>query len=110
MSRLDLIRGAWGALLLAAPGRAVSLVPGARSSPATCWVARALGGRQLLQAGLSAAGVRAVRGAWWIDGAHSASMVALALAAPGPTDRRRLAGADAAVAASFAVATAVAGR
>jgi hypothetical protein len=100
--QLAVVRGAWGAALLAAPGRLIALVPGARCAPPERAIARVLGARHVLQAGAALAGSQIARRAWWVDALHCASMVALAIALPAS---RRLAGADATIAAAFAAAT-----
>ncbi len=95
----ELLRAAWGGWLLIAPRQALRRV-GGRTQPDRRSVAitRVLGGRQLVQAGLSglrpSPAVLAV-GAW-VDGVHAMSAAALAA-----FDRRRerTAGLDAVVAA-----------
>lgn len=100
--QLAAVRGAWGALLLAVPGPALAVVPGASKTLVARRVARLLGARQCLQAAAVMAGSRRVARAWWVDALHSSSMLALAAAVPAA---RRLAGVDAAIAAAFAAAT-----
>jgi hypothetical protein len=100
--QLAVVRGAWGALLLAAPGQLISSVPGADSTRAARAIAQVLGARHLLQATAALAGSQTARRAWWVDALHSASMVAFAVVSP---TSRRLAAADAPIAAAFAVAT-----
>jgi hypothetical protein len=101
-AQLAVVRGAWGAVLLADPGRVIAVVPGARRAQPERVIARVLGARHVLQASAALAGSEIARRAWWVDALHCASMVALAIALP--TDRR-LAGADATIAAAFAIAT-----
>jgi hypothetical protein len=98
-----LVRATYGAALLCAPGAAIFVCTGRPASPAARAVARLLGARHLAQAALTAGAPGAVAlgiGAQ-VDLAHSASMLALAVA-----DRplRRAGLADGMVAAVFAAA------
>lgn len=101
LSGLTLARATWGLLLLAVPGRLIGMIPGAGSAGGTLAVARVLGVRHLAQASAAAAGSQLAGRAWGVDAVHAASMLALASAAPA---HRRLAAADAVIAAAFALA------
>ena len=98
-NQLAAIRAAWGLLLAASAARrgadSTQTLPERR-------IIRLLGARQLLQATAVLAGSRKVARAWWVDGLHSASMLALSAAVPAV---HRLARIDATVAAAFAIAT-----
>lgn len=100
--RVAAVRVGWGTLLVTAPGRVLATLPGVQSTPGVTAIARLLGVRHLTQGAAALAGSQIARRAWWIDASHSATM--LGLAASSPT-YRRLAGADAMVAAAFATAT-----
>lgn len=77
-----LIRGTWGALLLADPGLPLRL-GGGEDSRAVRMATRILGARHLVEALiLSRDQGRARRTVAGIDGAHAASMLLLALASP----------------------------
>lgn len=103
MSRLTLVRAAWGAALLLAPDRVLSALPHQQLDRPTRVFARVLGARELAQAAIIAR--RPTRG--WIlagtavDATHASTMVALALFEP---DRRKLAVTNVATATAFAVA------
>ncbi len=103
MSPLTVIRCAWGAVLLIAPGAVLRAVPHQRIDRPVRVFTRVLGVRHLAQAAI--VGPRPTRG--WIltgaavDAAHASTMVALALLAP---DRRRLAATNVATASAFAAA------
>jgi hypothetical protein len=93
-------RAGYGAALLAAPAQLLAAAAGVQPGAAGCRVARLLGARQLIQAGLSATGSRPVlRLGAATDGLHSASMLALAAASP---RLRRAALTEAAIAAALA--------
>lgn len=100
---LGLAEAAWGAALLAAPGRLVAAAHGGPPPPRSTGVARVLGARQLAQGALTAltAGPRVTGGAAAVEGLHGTSMVALAAAS---SRYRRLALVSAAVAATEALA------
>lgn len=108
---LDAVRVCYGGLLLAAPGRVLSVCTSGRASPYALGVVRVLGARHLLQAALTA-GVLSARGpseeippgrallaGSGVDTAHAASMIGLALA---HRPLRRAALADALLASSLA--------
>lgn len=103
MNRLTLVRAAWGAALLLAPGRVLSALPHQQIDRSACAFARVLGARNLAQAAVIAR--RPTRG--WIlagaavDATHATTMVALALLKP---DRRKLALTNIATAGAFASA------
>ena len=102
-SALVLAEGCWGALLLIAPGRLLGALAGGRIDARVSAIARVLGAREVVQA--LATGRRPTRrrlhaGAL-VDGAHAASMVALAASGVGP---RRLTLTSAATATAFAAA------
>ena len=107
LRRLAVARGVWGIVLLSAPDPVIDRVPGAQATSASRNVARALGARQLVQSALSLGGSQIARRAWWVDALHSLTMVGLALWAPAS---RRLASADAFIAAGFAGTTYAANR
>jgi len=96
-------RAAYGLALVCWPGRATRLAQGGPADGRARAVARVLGARHLAQAALTAArpspGMLALGAG--TDGAHAASMLALAAA---DRRRRRAAAADAAVAAACAAA------
>lgn len=98
---IEVLRGAWGAALLATPDRALGLVHGVRVDSKSRIVARILGVRQLTQAALSghrpspevlAMGV-------WVDAVHAVSALGLAVVDSG---RVRAGLSDAAIAAMWA--------
>jgi hypothetical protein len=97
--RLELGRIGWGVLLLAAPARVLGAT-GARVDTPGVVVTRILGVRQLTQGVLS--GLRpspeVLAMGVWVDGAHSATALALAVLDP---DRAVAGVADAAVAAGW---------
>jgi hypothetical protein len=101
-------RGSWGLLLLAVPGRIITLA-GDQDTPRARAVGRVLGGRQLGQAALVAAGWRPA--VWPLgpaaDLAHAATAAGLAYWDP---RWRRVGVADTVVALSFAISTIVAAR
>lgn len=106
---LELVRGGYGALQLAAPGLVAAQLLGSRPDAPARAVGRVLGARQLTQALASGAspsypvlalGVE-------VDLLHAGSMVALGIV---DRRRRRLALLDALIASSFAVAGALAAR
>jgi hypothetical protein len=84
MNRLALVRGSYGALLLAAPDLAVSLLSGQPSSPKAALVVRVLGARQVLQAAATAGTPTAL--VWTlgagVDVTHGLSAVGLAVVQP----------------------------
>jgi hypothetical protein len=116
---LTLARAGYGVALACAPQALITLTgdpvtgqpPGGRARPSrrACAVARVLGARHLIQAGLTAAALRAGRGNTYyavaggaaVDALHATTMVGLALADRGA---RRVALAD--TAAELALATA----
>jgi hypothetical protein len=82
---LQLARAGYGAALLAAPGRVISVVTGRPAAPGARATARVLGARHLLQAALTArSGVsaRALRAGAAVDLTHAVSMAGLSVAAP----------------------------
>jgi hypothetical protein len=85
---LQVVRAAYGAALVLAPGPAIRVATGHLPSRRACRVARVLGTRHLIQAALTAAApepaVLAVGGQ--LDVVHTASM--LLLAAVSPAGRR----------------------
>ncbi len=98
---IEMLRGAWGAALLAAPDRVLGVVHGLRVDSKSLVVARILGARQLTQAVLSgyrpspevlAMGV-------WVDTVHALTALGLAVFDPA---RTRAGFADAVVAAVWA--------
>ncbi len=103
MSPLIVIRVAWGAALLLAPGRVLRALPHQQIDRRARVFARVLGARDVAQAALIAR--RPTRG--WIlagvavDATHATTMVALALLRPG---RRKLALANLMTASAFAIA------
>ncbi|MHB1571520.1 MAG: hypothetical protein ACYCXW_10575 [Solirubrobacteraceae bacterium] len=101
------VRAGWGLLLVLAPARLVTCVPGVKLTGRRRAVARILGARHALQGTAALAGSELAQTAWWVDGLHAASMLALAIAAP---SERRLASSDATVAAAFAALTRCARR
>ena len=116
---VTLVRAGYGVALLAAPEALIKLTgdpvtgqaPGERARPSrrACGVARVLGVRHLVQAGLTAAALRAgpgrtyyaVAGGAAVDALHATTMMGLALADRGA---RRVALAD--TGAELALATA----
>lgn len=102
MSRLTLVRAAWGAALLLAPDRVLSALPHQQLDRPTRVFARVLGARELAQAAIIAR--RPTRG--WVlagtavDATHATTMVGLALLNP---DRRKLALSNVVTASAFAV-------
>ncbi len=93
------VRLAWGALLLVRPGVGVRVL-GGRSTEGADWVMRVLGARHVIEAGLELRhGPRWRRAGGVVDALHSASALGFA-----QIDRRwrRVARADALVAAGFA--------
>jgi hypothetical protein len=89
---LGTVRACYGGLLLAAPGRMLTLCGPGQASPRALGVVRVLGARHLLQAALTA-GVLSARGpadkippdrallvGSAVDTAHATSMIGLALA------------------------------
>lgn len=82
---IEIGRGAWGAGLLLAPRRALRATH-ATLDPTSVNVTRILGARQLVQAALSGVNPspEVLATGVWVDAAHSATAVALAL-----TDHRR---------------------
>jgi hypothetical protein len=103
MRAIRLLRAAYGAALLAVPGRIVRAYGGEPSDGPTMVAARVLGARHLLQAALTGddpGPVRRVGGAV-VDALHAASMFALAKVDAG---RRRPALVDGSVAAAFSAA------
>lgn len=102
MSRVAVLRGAYGALLLVAPDAYAGAVQGQSLRGAARTTARVLGARHLVEALALARGTRWPRLAAAVDATHAASMVgAAALRRPD----RRVALADAAVAGSLALLT-----
>lgn len=101
---VEVVRLAWGCVLLLAPRRLMGALPVTRVDRRSLAVARVLGARHVAQAlasGLSPSPEVLAAGAW-VDGAHAVTAVALAIADPG----RRGAGlTDAGVAATFSCAS-----
>jgi hypothetical protein len=116
---ITLVRAGYGVALLCAPGALIKMTgdpvtgqPGgasrARPSRRACGVARVLGVRHLVQAGLTAAALRAQPGSPYplaggaaVDALHATTMVGLALVDRGA---RRVALADTGVELAFATA------
>ena len=102
-SVLQMVRAAYGAALVLAPGPAIRLATRHPASRRTCRVARVLGTRHLIQAALTAAapgpGVLAAGGQ--VDAVHTASMLLLAAVSRAG---RRAALTDALTEAAFAAA------
>jgi hypothetical protein len=84
--RIELMRGSWGAALLIAPRLVLAQVHGVRVDRKAVVVARILGARQLLQAGLSGINPspEMLAGGVWVDAVHSLTAFGLAVG-----DRRR---------------------
>ena len=100
---IEVLRGAWGAALLAAPDRILSAIQGVRVDTKSRVIARILGARQLSQAALSgfrpspevlAMGV-------WVDTVHALTALGLALV---DCDRARAGLTDTAIAGLWATA------
>jgi hypothetical protein len=100
MSRVALLRGAYGALLLAAPDTYAVAVQGHPLSHPARVAAKVLGVRHLLEALVLRNGSRSPRLAAGVDALHAASM--LGAAALRPADRR-VALADAGMASALAL-------
>ena len=100
---LQLIRAGYGLVLVLAPGPFIRLATGRPPGRRTCWTARVLGARHLVQTALTAAApqpaVFAVGGQ--IDTLHASSMLLLAAVSRGG---RRAALTDALTEAAFAAA------
>lgn len=98
---IELIRAAWGAALLVAPAAVLHRLRGVRVDRGALVITRILGARHLVQALLSGVdpGPEVLAAGVWVDSAHAATALGLAVA-----DRRRARGGliDAAVAASWA--------
>lgn len=109
MRALEVVRAAWGLLQLAAPGLVADRILPVPLDHRAEVVARILGARQILQAGLllRAPGPVALSVGAGVDGLHAASMLALAACNP---RRRPPALLDATIAAGFAVSGAVGAR
>lgn len=99
---IELIRGGWGGVLLAAPAGVLGHIHGVQVDRRAIVVTRILGARHLVQALLSGVdpGPEVLAAGVWVDTVHSATALGLAVA-----DRRRARGGvtDALVAASWAV-------
>lgn len=99
---IEVVRGGWGAVLVAAPAEVLNHIHGVRVDRKALVVTRILGARHIVQALLSGInpGPEVLAAGVWVDTVHS--ITALGLAA---VDRRRARGGvtDAAVAASWAV-------
>jgi len=100
--RIELVRGAWGTALLLAPRPVLEHVHHVRVDRPSLVVARVLGARQLAQAVLSGAdpSPEVLAMGVWVDGAHAATALGLAVA---DRQRARAGLADAALAALWAV-------
>ena len=100
---LQVIRAGYGLALVLAPGPVIRLATGRPPGRRTCWAARLLGTRHLVQTALTAAApepaVFAVGGQ--VDTLHATSMLLLAAVSQGG---RRAALADALTEAAFAAA------
>ena len=100
---LQLIRAGYGVALVLAPGRLIHLATGRPPGRRTCWTARVLGTRHLVQTALTAAAptpaVFAVGGQ--VDTLHATSMLLLAAVSQGG---RRAALTDVLTEAAFAAA------
>ncbi|GAB1816521.1 hypothetical protein [Mycobacterium sp. MUNTM1] len=98
---IELIRAAWGVLLLAAPNEVLDHIHGVRVDRKALVVTRILGARHLTQALLSGVnpGPEVLAAGVWVDSVHSATALGLAV-----VDRHRARGGvtDAVVAASWA--------
>ena len=104
-----LVRVAWGSLLLVRPDAGLRVLSTEDPPPRVRWVARVLGGRHLVEAGLELThGPRWRTAGGVVDAIHSATAVGFAAVDP---RWRRAALTDAAIAAGFAaVGLAGAGR
>ncbi|MGI8903362.1 MAG: hypothetical protein ACR2IP_06850 [Solirubrobacteraceae bacterium] len=103
MNRLTLVRAAWGAALLLAPGTVLRAAPHQQIDHPARTVARVLGARDLAQAAVIS---RRPTRTWilagtGVDATHATTMVALALLKP---NRRTLALSSAATASAFVLA------
>ncbi|HEY5456182.1 MAG TPA: hypothetical protein VIJ96_12005 [Acidothermaceae bacterium] len=98
----ELLRAAWGTVLVSQPRRALALRDTARLSGLAVFAARLLGARQLTQAAITALAPtpRVIRFGAAVDTLHACTGIGLAVLVP---RWRRTALADAAVAAGFAV-------
>ncbi len=100
---LEIARGTWGLVCLAAPATIITPVGGAPADHRAVVVTRVLGARHLVQAGFTAVapGPAVLAAGTWVDVVHSLTAVAFAV-----VDRRRarLALIDAAVAATWSLA------
>jgi hypothetical protein len=107
---VEAARAAYGAVLLLAPARALGALARAPLDRPTVAVARLLGARQLVQAALLARhpGLRWRLAGAAVDGAHAASMRALASRSGRPV-HRRLAARNARTAGMLAVVECAAG-
>jgi hypothetical protein len=101
--KIEIARGLWGAALFTAPGLVLDVTGGDPGDRASRLVMRILGARQVTQAVLSGIGPTGPVLALgvWVDVAHAATSVGLAL-----TDRRytRPAAVDATIASGWALA------
>jgi hypothetical protein len=99
--RIELVRGGWGAVLLAAPAEVLSHIHGVQVDRKALVVTRLLGARHVAQALLSGInpGPEVLAAGVWVDTVHSLTALGLAV-----VDRRRARGGvtDAAVAALWA--------
>ncbi len=85
--RIELMRAAWGVVLLAAPSAVLHLVRAARVDRKAVVIARILGARQLFQALMSGIGPspEMLAAGVWVDTVHSITAFGLAV-----IDRRRV--------------------
>lgn len=102
-TRTELLRSAWGTVLLSQPTRVVALLGPDRTPRFAVFVARVLGARQLAQAAVTARARTPglIRLGAAADALHACTGVAVAVLIP---RWRRTALADAAIAAGFGVA------
>jgi hypothetical protein len=103
LAGLCALRAAWGAVLVAAPERALTIVGGREPARTQCGVVRVLGARQLLQAvsGIVRPTPRVVSSGAVADLLHGATCVAAVMVLP---DWRRVAIVEGSVALGFAAA------
>ena len=98
---IEIVRGLWGAALLAAPGAVLTRVHGVEPDRTAVTVARILGARHLVQATFSGVNPspEVLAAGTWVDSVHSVTAFGLAAAdsAPGAgrhhrRNRRRVMG------------------
>lgn len=78
--RIELVRAAWGAVLLAAPAGVLNHIHGVQVDHKAVVVTRILGARHLAQAALSGVdpGPEVLAAGVWVDGVHSLTAFGLA--------------------------------